>query len=128
MNGEPASVVHVVDGDPAIRDSLTTLLHLNGFEVATYSTGGEFLERLAAGAGRNDEPVREWVVCEADLPDGSGIDLFGRMRAANSPTPFILLVSRRNPTVVRSAKSAGIEQVFQKPLVYRNLISYISTH
>lgn len=125
MKGEPVSVIHVVDGDPAVRDSLTTLLGLNGFEVSSYATGGAFLDQLAEHSGGVGEPLQEWVVCEEELPDGSGIELFGRMRAANSPAPFILLVSRRNPSVVRSAHNAGIEQVFQKPLVYRNLISYI---
>ncbi|MGE0620993.1 MAG: response regulator [Pseudomonadales bacterium] len=125
MNGEPTSVVHVVDGDPAVRDSLTTLLGLNGFEVASYATGGAFLERLADAADRSGAMTREWVVCEADLPDGSGIELYCRMRAARMPAPFVLLVSRRNPSIVRSAQNAGIQQVFQKPLVYRNLISYI---
>ena len=125
MNGEATSVVHVVDGDPAVRDSLTTLLGLNGFEVAAYATGSAFLERFADRAGRAAGSAQEWVVCEAELPDGSGIELFARMRAANSPALFILLVSRRDPSVVRSARSAGIEQVFQKPLVYRNLITYI---
>lgn len=125
MNGDPASVVHVVDGDPAVRDSLITLLGLNGFEVAAYATGSAFLERLADRSGRDPVADGEWVVCEAELPDGSGIELFSRIRAANPDAHFILLVSRHNPSVVRSARSAGIEQVFQKPLVYRNLITYI---
>ena len=124
MNGDAASVVHVVDGDPAVRDSLTTLLDLNGFEVASYATGGALLERIA-GTDPDTVAAGEWVVCDADLPDGSGIELFGRIRAANSPASFILLVSRRSPSIERSARSAGIEHVFQKPLVYRHLISYI---
>lgn len=126
MDGDPALVVHVVDGDPAVRDSLTTLLDLNGFAVATYATGGAFLDYLA-GNDESGSSTQQWVVCEADLPDGSGIEVFGRMREAKLPAPFILLVSRRNPKVVSSAKDAGIEKVFQKPLVYRNLLSYIGS-
>ncbi len=122
MNGQPVSLVHVVDGDPAVRDSLTTLLDLNGFQVETYSTGEAFLKKVISRGAREGP---EWVVCEADLPDGSGIELFAKIRAARSPTPFILLVSRRNPSIMQSAREAGIEQVFQKPLVHRNLIEYI---
>lgn len=122
MDGQSASVVHVVDGDPAVRDSLTTLLDLNGFAVASYATGSAFLRQLAGSAA---EDSREWVVCEADLPDGSGIELFNRIREARAATPFILLVSHRNPSMVVAARNAGIEQVYQKPLVHRNLISYI---
>jgi FixJ family two-component response regulator len=122
MNAQSASVVHVVDGDPAVRDSLTTLLDLNGFRVETYATGAAFLEELVAIPSDADQ---NWVVCEADLPDGSGIELFSKVRATRSHTPFILLISRRNPEMIQTAKSAGIEQVYQKPLVHRNLLTYI---
>ena len=122
MDGHSASVVHVVDGDPAVRDSLTTLLDLNGFRVVTYATGAAFLKQITATRSEGDE---DWVVCEADLPDGSGIELFNKVREARASTPFILLISRRNPGMIETAKNAGIEQVYQKPLVHRNLLTYI---
>ena len=122
MNGQSASVVHVVDGDPAVRDSLTTLLDLNGFRVESYATGAACLKELITNRA---QATRDWVVCEADLPDGSGIELFSKVREARASTPFILLVSNRNPGVIETAKNAGIEQVYQKPLVHRNLLTYI---
>jgi FixJ family two-component response regulator len=122
MDGQSASVVHVVDGDPAVRDSLTTLLDLNGFRVETYATGAAFLKELVRTRSETDQ---DWVVCEAELPDGSGIELFSKVCAARAGTPFILLISRRNPGIIETAKNAGIEQVYQKPLVHRNLLTYI---
>jgi len=122
MDGQAASVVHVVDGDSAVRDSLTTLLDLNGFRVESFATGAAFLKQLLA---TRQTALPEWVVCEADLPDGSGVDIYARMREQNASARFILLVSRRDPSIVRYAKSAGIEQVYQKPLVHRNLLGYI---
>ena len=105
MDGDPALLVHVVDGDPAVRDSLTTLLDLNGFAVSTYATGGAFLDYLAHNEG-SGSCAQQWVVCEADLPDGSGIEVFGRMREAKLPAPFILLVSRRKMTTKMIAAKA----------------------
>ena len=125
MDGQSASVVHVVDGDPAVRDSLTTLLDLNGFRVETYATGAAFLRELIRSRCDTNDANKDWVVCEADLPDGSGIELFGKVREAKASTPFILLISRRNPGIIQIAKNAGIEQVYQKPLVHRNLLTYI---
>jgi FixJ family two-component response regulator len=122
MDGQSASVVHVVDGDPAVRDSLTTLLDLNGFRVETYATGAAFLKELIRN---RSDAKQDWVVCEADLPDGSGIEVFSKVRDAQASTPFILLISRRNPGIIETAKNAGIEQIFQKPLVHRNLLTYI---
>jgi len=111
--------VYIVDGDPAVRDSLSTLLDLNGYQVESYSTGAAFLKQLRAGA------KMACVVCEADLPDTSGIQIFEDVRAASADTPFALLVSRRNPRIIKAAKDAGIEQVFLKPLVHRHLIEFI---
>ncbi len=122
MDGQSASVVHVVDGDPAVRDSLTTFLDLNGFQVEAYATGAAFLSELLRG---RSEVNNFWVVCEADLPDGSGIELYDKVRAARGSTPFILLVSRRNPGIIETAKNAGIDHIYQKPLVHRNLLTYI---
>ena len=112
--------VFVVDGDPAVRDSLSTLLDLNGYRVETCSTGAAFLRQLKSGAHI------QCVVCEADLPDTNGIEIFKKFSAQSEHTPFALLVSRRNPSIIKSARNAGIEQVFLKPLVHRHLIEFIS--
>ena len=122
MNGDPSATVHVVDGDPAVRDSLTTLLDLNGYSVAAYATAAAYLE---AEVDLDQRSRDRWVVCEAELPDGSGIDLFGKVRAADSDTAFILLVSRRDPSVIESARAAGIDRIYSKPLVHRRLIEAI---
>ncbi len=125
MNCDPSATVHVVDGDPAVRDSLTTLLDLNGYSVAAYATAAAYLEAEAAcGQGKRER----WIVCEAELPDGSGIDLFGKVRAADRNAAFILLVSRSDPSVIESARAAGIDRIYSKPLVHRRLIEAISAH
>jgi FixJ family two-component response regulator len=113
--------VFVVDGDPAVRDSLSTLLDLNGYAVETCSTGAAFLDYLREGV------KMRCVVCESDLPDGSGIQVFRSVRATDGAVPFVLLLSRRNPSAIQSARKAGIESIFSKPLVHRRLIEYIGS-
>ena len=112
--------VFVVDGDPAVRDSLSTLLNLNGFEVDCYSTGAAFLKRLGSGVSM------DCVICEAELPDVTGIRIFQQVMELLPGTPFALLVSSRNPQIIQAARQAGIEKIFPKPLVYRQLIEFIN--
>ena len=112
-----AATVYLVDADPAVRDSLTTLMDLNGFTVRSFSTGAAFFRSLGADAPLD---VR-CVICEAELPDTTGIQLYRRLLEQKLEPPFALLVSRRSSTTLRSAQRAGIKQIFQKPLVHRHL-------
>lgn len=111
--------VAVVDGDPAVRDSLATLIELNGHRVATYSTGRAFLRDM-------DGKTVDCIICEADLPDTSGVDLYRTLSAAHPGTRFALLVSRQQNGTVSSAKRAGIRDIFSKPLVHRQLLRFVS--
>ena len=117
-----SSQVYVVDGDPAVRDSLSTLLDLNGYDVSTFSTGSAFLNAL------EDAADIQCVVCEAELPDTAGIQVFKRLQDRGIPVAFALLVSQRNPTTINAARLAGIDQVFPKPLVYRNIVKFVSSN
>lgn len=111
--------VLLVDADPAVRDSLTTLMDLNGFRVEAFSTGSAFLRAL-------DERNVHCVICEAELPDITGIQVYRTLQSSRNTLPFALLISQRDPAALRSAQSAGITQIFQKPLVHRHLLTFIS--
>jgi len=112
--------VLLVDADPAIRDSLTTLLDLNGFSVQSFSTGTAFLRTL------NIDAIH-CVICEANLPDTTGMRIFQHLQTLDPGVPFALLVSQQSDSILRSAHSAGIRQIFQKPLVHRRLLNFVSS-
>ena len=112
--------VCVIDGDPAVRDSLATLMALNGHEVMTFATGRDFLEAL------NGSPIG-WVVCEAELPDTTGMELFRHFKPGNPYTRFALLMSRTDPAAAASALRCGVDEVFHKPLVHRRLKAFVGS-
>jgi FixJ family two-component response regulator len=110
--------VCVIDGDPAVRDSLATLMHLSGHDVSTYSTGSAFLQAV------NPELLK-CVVCEAELPDTTGLAVYQALGEKNVTVPFALLVSHSDPSTVAAANRVGIRNVFYKPLVHRRLIAFV---
>ena len=112
----------VVEGDAAVRDSLVTLLALNGHEVAGFATGGEC---LAAMDGNSRAADIDCVVCEAELPDISGLELFRAFREKHPETRFALLTSRHDQGAAAAARGCGIDAVFQKPLVSRRLRAFV---
>ena len=112
------AIVCVIDGDPAVRDSLKTLMTLNGHDVATYATGKAFLNEF-------DPPRTKCVVCEAELPDATGFDIFEALRKQNFDVPFALLVSHDSRGTSDKAQRVSIAHVFAKPLVTRQLAAFV---
>ncbi len=117
------SVVCVVDGDPAVRDSLQYLCDSSGHSAMGFATQAAFLRMLDG----MHEPFARCVICEAQLPDGSGVELYQTLRQRGVELPFALLVSRNAGPAAHLARRVGIEYVWSKPLVDRTpLISFLA--
>jgi CheY-like chemotaxis protein len=110
--------VCVVDEDPAVRDSLATLMGLNDHEVATFDSGGALLRAVA-------EAPPDCVICAAELPDMSGLELFRALRRDHPEIRFALLLGRTDHNALRAAQRSGVDAVFAKPLVHRRLKAFI---
>jgi two-component system, OmpR family, response regulator len=77
----------VVDDQPNIVDMLATVLSFHRFAVDTAATAQEAVDR-AAGC-RPD-----LVLLDVMLPDGDGLDVCRRLRAAGNPAGVIFLTAR----------------------------------
>jgi len=78
------ALVHVVDDDPAFRDSLRSLLESDKLVVATYSGAAEFLERYIP-----EQPG--CLLLDVRQPDTMGLQLAEKLlrRGIRMPTVFI---------------------------------------
>jgi FixJ family two-component response regulator len=110
--------ITVIDGDPAVRDSLATLMGLEELAVSTYPTAAAFLRDAASASV-------DCVICEAELPDRSGLELFQAIRERQPGVTFALLVSRKDPQLLERARLLGIKHLFFKPLMHRSLIDFV---
>lgn len=115
------SRVVVIDGDPAVRDSLATLLALEDRIVSTYATAAAFLQDL------DDAPIG-CVIAAADLPDRSGLELYTLLHTRHPETHFALLLPRNDAQLLARAQGLGIRHVFPKPLVHRSLLAFVLDH
>ena len=114
----PQPTIYIVDADPAVRDSLRSLLGLYGYGVQAYGTAAEFLdlERLVANA---------CLVTEVHLPDMSGIELLTRLRHRAPELPVILIANRGDvPTAVRAIRSGAVD-FLEKPFLDHALLQRI---
>jgi len=111
-----AAVVHVVDDDAAVRESLAFLLSSNGFAARTYPSGEAFLASVRGG--------RAGVVL-LDLRMGglSGLEVLARMGPRRPPVIF--LTGHGDVPVAVAAIKAGAFDFLEKPFDDARLIEVV---
>jgi len=101
-------LVHVIDDDDAMRDSLSFLLGSAGIAVRTYDTATAFLAVLAAVEGGV-------VVTDMRMPGMSGIDLLQRLKEAGSVLPVIVITGHGDVPLAVEAMKLGAVDFLEKP-------------
>src|SRR4051794_7545314 len=84
---ETAASVLIIDDEAAIRESLETLLDLEGY----YTQGAGTAEAGIALLGSN---VFDVVLLDIGLPDRSGLDLLQETRGRDPGLPIIMITAQ----------------------------------
>jgi two-component system, LuxR family, response regulator FixJ len=113
----PAAVA-VVDDDQGVRDSMRFLLEMGGYDVETYASGAEFLERTGP------EPLG-CLVIDQQMPGLTGLDLIRALQERGGTTPTLLIVSTPSAAVSRRAAELGVGEVLEKPMAEIDLLARI---
>ncbi|MEN3212599.1 response regulator [Methylorubrum populi] len=102
------ALVHVVDDDPAMRDSVAFLLDTAGFDVRLYAAGTILLERLA-------RPVRGCVLTDIRMPGLDGLALFRCLRSAGHTHPVVMMTGHGDVPLAVEAMKLGACDFIEKP-------------
>jgi DNA-binding NtrC family response regulator len=105
----PRAEVLVVDDEPAILTTLKKALSLEGYAVD-----------VAGGVGVASERVRkksyDVILLDVALPDGDGIDLLERLRAAGNDAQVIMMSGHATVDAAVRATRLGALDFLEKPL------------
>jgi FixJ family two-component response regulator len=102
--------IHIVDDDPSFATAMERRLKEAGYDVATYASAQQLLDRLPTG----NEPG--CLVLDVQMPGLDGPALQTRLRELGSTLPIIFLTGYADiPTVVRTLK-AGAHDFLNKPV------------
>ncbi|WP_457107410.1 response regulator FixJ [Methylobacterium sp. P5_C11] len=104
----PASLVHVVDDDPAMRDSVGFLLGTDGFAVELYEAGADLLDRLG-------KPASGCVLTDIRMPGIDGLELLRRLRAAGHKIPVVMMTGHGDVPLAVAAMKLGACDFIEKP-------------
>jgi two-component system response regulator FixJ len=100
--------IYIVDDDPAIRDALSMVFKMEGFEVSEFSNGEDFLSIV------NQQPP-SCVLLDIHMPGRSGMDILKEIDAATFPSPVFIISGRGDiPTAVAAIKMGAFDFI-EKP-------------
>jgi two-component system response regulator FixJ len=100
--------VCIVDDDAAVLDSLALLLSGAGFATATYASAGALLAAAPL-------PERSCGLIDVRLPDMTGLDLLGHLRAAGTALPVVIMTAYADVPLAVQAMKAGAVDFIEKP-------------
>lgn len=104
----PSDVVHVIDDDEAVRQSLKFLLESASIGVETHASATEFLRLLP-----EVEPA--CVITDVRMPNISGIDLLRRLRELKRGIPVIVITGHGDVALAVEAMKIGAADFLEKP-------------
>ena len=102
------TVVHVVDDDAAMRDSMAFLLDVNGFEPRVYDSAAALLAESPIDA-------LSCVVSDIRMPGMNGIELVLKLKSKGSACPVILVTGHGDVALAVEAMKAGAADFIEKP-------------
>jgi DNA-binding NtrC family response regulator len=120
--GESASAgsVLIIDDEAAIRESLETLLEMEGYSVQSAATADEGLTRIGS------RPY-DLVLLDLALPDRNGIDLLAELHVHDPQLAVIMITAYGTVENAVKAMQAGAMNFVQKPWDNEKLLADIRT-
>ena len=103
-----ADIVHVVDDDEAMRDSMAFLLRAENFQVKTYADAADFLNALP-------QINTGCIVTDVRMPGMSGIELLQRLRELKVSLPVIVVSGHGDVPLAVEAMKTGALDFIEKP-------------
>ena len=102
------TVIHVIDDDAAMRDSLAFLLDVNGFQAEVFESANTFVAKAM-----NNAPA--CVVSDIRMPGMNGIELVRKLKTDGISCPVILITGHGDVALAVEAMKAGAVDFIEKP-------------
>jgi two-component system response regulator FixJ len=108
-------LVHVVDDDDSVRDSICFLLSSVGIVAVGYEGPLALLDVVTPA-------MKGCIVTDVRMPDMSGVQMIEALRARGVPTPVIVMTGHADVPLAVEAMKVGAEDFLEKPFPDDTLI------
>lgn len=109
MNAPLSPLIHLIDDDDAVRNSLALLISTVGLRVQGWSDPQQFLREFP----RNDIGA---IVLDVRMPGISGLALLETLVAQGVDQPVIMLTGHGTVEMCRRAFKSGAAEFLEKPV------------
>jgi two-component system response regulator FixJ len=113
-----ANLVHIIDDDEAVRDSLSFLLRAADFDVVAYQSATHFLESLT-------RDIDGCVITDVRMPDMSGLELLRRLRGVACTIPVVVMTGHGDIQLAVEAMKAGAVDFLEKPFDQERVLAAV---
>jgi len=113
-------VVHVIDDDEAIRDSMAFMLDMQGFDVRLHDSGTDFLEVAA-------EVEAGCIVTDVRMPGMTGLELIRALKAQGVGMPVVVMTGHGDVPLAVEAMKAGVVDFVEKPFSDEVMVKAVRT-
>ena len=111
-------LIAVVDDEESIRKALTRLMRSAGLEVASFSSGAEFIESISTRRP-------DCLVLDLHMPVMDGFEVQTQLTAAGTRIPVIIITGHDSPEARWRAMAGHPAAYFRKPVDGQALLDAI---
>ncbi len=111
-------LIHIIDDDVSVRESMGVLLRSAGFRVRTYESGAAFLQSFPQAAFG-------CIITDVRMSDVSGIELLRRLKDLGNKMPVIVMTGHGDVPLAVEAMKIGAADFFQKPFDADQMITAV---
>jgi FixJ family two-component response regulator len=111
-------VIHLIDDDPAILNSVAGFLRARGFPVQTYSEPADFLEVAKPGIGG-------CIVTDIYMPEMTGLELVATLGERGVTLPTIFMTAHADMALRTGVSKLDAVAILEKPFKKGALIEAV---
>jgi len=114
---DPAAIVHLVDDDDGVRESMQFLLESEGFAVRAYAGAQALLDAVLPPAG--------CVVIDLHMPGIDGLQLQSILNARGCALPVVVMTGFAEVSTAVRAMKAGAVDFLEKPCKPAQIVAVV---
>ncbi len=114
----PKGVVHVVDDNAGLRETICHLLKIEGFQVRAHSSAREFLSSVRAEDGG-------CVLADLVMPEMSGLQMLAEMKRLRLSIPVVVITGEGSVAHAVEAMKLGAAEFIEKPFGEKTLLAVV---